>query len=155
MGVGRHYSWHQFLLLIVVFLNRRDFQPVDQFVEQLFLVFVLLVGIALIVNHAVTRLVEAQRNLADDLEKKVSDGLKSVERVSIGALMTDIHSQIGYKYAESHGEAIRRWLDYRVDYGRSSPELAEDDARAEALARVFEEIKRDKEQPDPSKDQEG
>jgi hypothetical protein len=103
-----------------------------------------LVGMGSIVSRAVNRLIDAQRDIAAGLAHKLdklSDQLGSLERITIADLMSDIQKQIDYKYAESNGEAIRRWLDYRADYGRSSPHLDEDDARAEALTEIFKDMK--------------
>jgi hypothetical protein len=122
--------------------------------DEYFLLWLgLLVGIGSIVNRGVNRLVEAQRDLGADLEdklEKLSDKLESLEGITVDSLLTGIHGHIDHKYGESNGEAIRRWLDYRVDYGRSSPHLDEDDARAEALKEIFKEVKRTAEQPDKS-----
>lgn len=119
------------------------------------LLLVFLAGISYIANRSVNRFVEAQRALSIKLEDKLEkllDKVESLERVTLDGLMTDLHKSIGYKYAESNGEAIRRWLDYRIDYERSSPHLDEDDARAEALEEIFKEIKRTtkEEKPDES-----
>jgi hypothetical protein len=88
----------------------------------------LLVGIASIVNRGINRLVEAQRGLADGLEDKLEKlshklerKLELLEGISVDGFMTDIHGDIGGRYGESNGEAIRRWLDYRVDYEYSGP----------------------------------
>lgn len=110
-----------------------------------------LVAMGSMVHRGVNRLVQAQRDFVVDLGhefEKLSDKPESLEGITVHGLMTDIHRDIDYKHGESNGEAIRRWLDYRVDYGRSSPHLDEDDARAEALGEIFDEIKRKAEQPD-------
>jgi hypothetical protein len=112
----------------------------------------LLLVIGLIVNRGINRLVKAQRDLAASLEtefEKLSNKLDSLEGIiTVDSLMAGIYRHIGHNHGESNSEAIRRWLDYRVDYERSSPHRDEDDARAEALEEIFKEIKPPADQPD-------
>jgi hypothetical protein len=111
--------------------------------EQVWLSLGFLLAVGLIVNQAVNRLINAQREIASDIAndlKILTKKLDSLEPVTVNGLMADIRRPLDYKRGESNLEAIRRWLDYREDYGRSSPHRDENDVRNEALYEVFKEI---------------
>src|SRR5580704_14443005 len=79
--------------------------------HNFFLLLVLLVGIGSIVNHAVNRLVEAERDRSDGLEAKLetlSSQLDALEGLTVDGLVRGMEGHIGSKHGESNRETIHR-----------------------------------------------
>jgi hypothetical protein len=72
----------------------------DLFADKYFVFeIVLLFGIGFVVNRAVNRVVDAQREIAVGLRQELhnlSNKLSSFEEVTVDRLMADIHRRIGH-----------------------------------------------------------